>query len=150
MVAIGAVGAQAARLIGQRTSGKIVTKLVARTAAKATGIGSGAATGAAAGAAAGSVVPVAGTAIGAAVGGIIGAVAGWLITDQVVLKLDELLNRSEFEIEIRTAIDEQKVLLKQTVKAQYRSQFQNIAEQHKNTFKTGITTRELMSSGKTV
>jgi hypothetical protein len=147
VVAIGAVGTQAARFIGKRTSGKIAAKLATRTVAKATGIGSGATTGAAIGAATGSVVPVVGNAVGAAVGGVIGAVAGWLMTDQVVLKVDELLHRSEFEADIRAAIDEQKILLKQAVKAQYRSQFQEVAEQHKNRFKTKVTTKELL--GKT-
>jgi uncharacterized membrane protein len=144
VVAIGGLGAQAARLIGKRTSGKVATKLAARTAVKATGIGSGTATGAAVGGVAGSAVPVVGNVVGAAVGGIVGAVAGWLVTDQVIIKVDELLNRTEFEAEIHTAVDEQKVILKQTIQNQYRTQFQEIADNHKQTFKKKITAKDLI------
>ncbi len=58
---------------------------------------------------------------GIAIGGAVGAIVGWVISDTVILKLDEYFNRENFEAEIRNIIDEEKNRLKAEVKEDYRN-----------------------------
>ena len=57
---------------------------------------------------------------GAAACGVVGAVAAWLVTDAVIINLDEYFNRDEFEAELRQIIGEdraeKKLLLEAALK----------------------------------
>ncbi len=82
--------------------GKTASKVFGRIAAKVlTRVGTGIVGGAAVGAAGGSVVPVAGTVLGAVVGGAV----TWVVTDYLMLRADEYVNRDELRSEIIKAID---------------------------------------------
>ena len=108
----GAAGTIVAAAIIKPIAKKLITSIAAKTAvktgAKATGLGSGAAAGASVGALGGP--------LGAAAGGIVGAVGGWLLVDTVVVNVDELLNREEYEAELRLLVDEQKRAIKADIR----------------------------------
>ncbi len=133
-----------AKTVSKKAATKVLTKLAAKTAVKATGISGGAAAGAAIGGAAGSVVPLIGNAAGAVVGGIIGGVAAWVVTDKIIIEVDEYLNRPEFEAELKALIDEEKSVMKTRLKELYTNTFKQIAEQHKTALKEKITVKDLI------
>ncbi len=87
----------AATVIASKLGGKITTKVAAKAGAKwattLTGAGSGA-----------LICGWAGPAAGICAAG--GAVVAWFATDLVVIKLDEVFNRQEFEAELRALINE--------------------------------------------
>ena len=100
------------KAVFDRIAKEVVKKICAAVAKKAA-ISAAAKTktvvgGAAAGAAAGSPAP----GIGNWVGAILGAVVAWLGTDAAQVKLDEYLNRDEFEQELIASIDKAKADLK--------------------------------------
>lgn len=96
---VGAVGSTkvVASLIGKKIGAKIAAKAAGKAGAKwgmtATGAGTGAALCAWAGP-------------GAAACAVGGGIAAWFAMDAAVNKLDELINREEFEAELRGLIDE--------------------------------------------
>ncbi len=67
-----------------------------------TRVGTGIVGAAAAGAAGGSAVPVVGTVLGAVAGGTV----TWVVTDYLMLRADEYVNRDELRSEIIKAVDE--------------------------------------------
>lgn len=95
------LGAGAAGFVGARVGGRVtrefserfLRQLGRRAIAKGAGRASGLGGGASAGAAVGSVLGP----VGAAVGGVAGAIIGWVATDAVIIELDELFSRDEFE-----------------------------------------------------
>jgi len=118
IIRVGALGTGAkfstvmiTKVIGKKIATKVLAKAAVKSGTKVAGIGSGAA----AGAAVGSVVPVVGTAIG----GVVGAVAGWLVVDKVIIEMDEVLNREEFEEDLRILITKQKEDMKMEIKNNY-------------------------------
>jgi hypothetical protein len=96
-------GAVSIKVISKAVAKKIVTKVAAKAAGKGLMKGGTALTGAGAGA---LVCAPAGPF--AAVCGVGGAVVVWLTVDAVVIQLDEMLNREEFEQNLRDAIDDEK------------------------------------------
>jgi len=101
------VGGAAAAAIGAVIVARIVSKGLFKAAGKALSKvaitkATGTAGGAAFGATVGSVVPGAGTVIGGIMGG---AIAG-ILTDKMLLKLEEAISREDFKNEIQDAIRE--------------------------------------------
>lgn len=96
-------GAASVKLVSKTIAKKLSTKVAAKVAAKGlvksgsvlSGMGAGAALCSPSG-------PV------AAVCGVIGAGIAWVAVDAVVIGLDELMNREEFEADLRLALDEEK------------------------------------------
>jgi hypothetical protein len=137
-----AIGLVIAKTIGTKLSAKIVTKIAtkiaSKTAIKAGGASSGAAAGGAAGLLCGPAAwfcsPV------AAVGT---AAVFWFGTDQVILKIDEYLNRDKLEDQINTAITDEKILYKQQVVQLYKDHLQKILEDNETRL-DDITTKELI------
>ena len=86
---------------------KILAKLAIKTGAKLAGAGAGASTGAEAGSFLGPP--------GAIVGGIVGAIVGWFATDEVVIKVDEYLNKDSFKRDIIRMIDNNKIALEKNL-----------------------------------
>jgi len=82
---------------------KIAAKLAIKTAAKTGGKWAAAGTGAGTGAAMCSW-----SGPGAGLCAAVGGVGAWIVTDYGIVKIDEYWNRSEFEADLRTMVDEQK------------------------------------------
>jgi len=107
--AAGAVGAYVTSKIVAKAMTKGVSKLALKTltkfaAKKTLGVGAGAL----AGGVAGSSVPLLGTAVGAAIGGI----TAWVLSDYAFLKLEEVVNREEYERALQNAIEESRKAFK--------------------------------------
>lgn len=100
-----------AKVMGKKIATTVLAKAAAKGGAKIVGIGGGAA----AGAAVGSVVP----GVGTVVGGVVGAVAAWLAVDKVIIEMDEVFNREEFEKDLKTLIAKQKENMKIEIKSAY-------------------------------
>ncbi len=103
------------------------TKLAAR---RSMGTGSAMALGAAAG----SSLGPAGILVGAGIGGA----AAWLASDVLIVKLDEYLNRQEFEAELRAIVDAHKLEIKSALKIQVQEANMNIAQYTPRELITGI------------
>lgn len=56
------------------------------------------------------------------------AITAWFATDSVVVNIDEYYNREEFKKEILEVINEQKVILKNNTKLEYKSSFEELSE----------------------
>jgi hypothetical protein len=80
---------------------KIAAKVAAKAAAKGLVKGSGILAGAGSGA-----LLCSWSGPGAAACGVVGGLAAWIITDAVVINLDEYFNRDEFEADLRKLIDD--------------------------------------------
>jgi len=91
------IGARAASTTISKAVLKVIVKLSAKTAVKPVGVG--------AGAAGGAVIGSFGGPPGAFIGGAIGGTIAWFGIDFAVLKIDELLNRETFELELHAMID---------------------------------------------
>jgi hypothetical protein len=118
IIKVGALGTGAkfstvmiAKVMAKKIATKVLTKAAVKGGAKVIGIGGGAA----AGATVGSVVPGVGTVIG----GVIGGIAAWLVVDKVIIEMDEVLNREEFEEELKVLITKQKKNMKMEIKNTY-------------------------------
>ncbi|MBU2957934.1 hypothetical protein Q4511_08050 [Paracoccus sp. 1_MG-2023] len=100
---VGLAGGAAVGMLGRTIAKKVGTRIAAKAATKGAMKGgsilAGAGTGAAACAPAGPFA-LACTAIGGA--------AAWVAADMAMIQLDEVLNREEFELELREVITEQK------------------------------------------
>ncbi|MEO1786983.1 MAG: hypothetical protein AAFR41_08175 [Pseudomonadota bacterium] len=110
------------RLLSKRVAAKAIAKGTTKTVVKT---GMGAAGGAGAGAA-GGLICGPGAPVCAAVGGVIGGVAGWLVTDKVIVEVDEAINRDAFEAEIIAILDTEKEALKAGMKSFYRARYEAI------------------------
>lgn len=96
----GRAGARLAARAIARTLAAQAIKLAAAAPARGTTLSAGAGTGAALGSFAGPV--------GTVVGGIAGGLAAWVGTDYALLKLDERLNRDDFEAELAALVDQRR------------------------------------------
>ncbi len=131
-LARGAGATVGAALIGTALSKaftkKIATKLTIKTAAKTgtkfLGSSGATATGAQIGAAFGGP-------IGAVIGGAIGAVAGWFATDAIIINIEELFTKDEFQKELRTLLDQQKQRVKEILFQRYQNLL-NLLAQHQH------------------
>ena len=85
------------------TAAKVLVKVAG---GKALTFGGGFLIGGGASAAGGSVKPGAGTVVGGVVGGFAGGIAAMIGVEFALLKLEETISRTEFEIEIMQVIDE--------------------------------------------
>ena len=108
----GTLGVGTTKLIAAQISRKLLLKLGVKYSTKLAAKSASASSTAAIGAAIGSFFPGVGTVIG----GVIGGVVGWVSVDKVFLEVDEWMHRTEFEQEIRIQLDEQKKLLKSSIK----------------------------------
>ncbi len=138
-IGAGVVGALIAKKAASKMAVKILAKVGAKTALKAGGIGGGAATGATIGALGGPV--------GSAIGGTIGGIIGWFVTDKIIIELDEVFNREEFEEELRKLVDQEKENIKNSTKLAYAKALEEISQENKeNLNKTveGLTLKELI------
>lgn len=104
----GAASLKAASLIAKKIGAKIAVKVAAKSGAKWAAAMAGGGTGA-------SVCLWAGPGAGICAAG--GALIAWVAVDITVLKLDEFMNRDEFEAGIKTFIDEHKANLKTSLEA---------------------------------
>lgn len=57
------------------------------------------------------------------------AITAWFTTDAVVVNIDEYYNREEFKKEILEVINEQKMILKDTAKLEYKSSFEELSKE---------------------
>ncbi|MFA5461170.1 MAG: hypothetical protein WC274_03720 [Sulfurimonas sp.] len=57
------------------------------------------------------------------------AITAWVTTDAVVVNIDEYYNREEFKKEILEVINEQKMILKDTAKLEYKSSFEELSKE---------------------
>jgi hypothetical protein len=113
-VAGATAGRQAVKVVTAAVARKLLLSIGRKTAAKTATRGTGAGGAAGVGAAAGAVFGP----VGAAIGGAGGFIVGWVTTDYVVIKLDELMNRDEFETELRAMIAEERAALRTVLIAQ--------------------------------
>ena len=99
--------------IMEKIESRNILKMAAKALAKfAVAKATGSLGGASAGATVGSAIPGIGTAVGA----LVGIVIGGIIIDKGILKLEELMNREAFKIDIMGAITEVKRELTETMK----------------------------------
>ncbi len=115
-LAAGLLSKVVAKKISAKILGKSMFKLAVKSVSKiATKVVGSAATGAATGAAAGSVVPVVGNFVGGVIGVAGGLVAGFAV-DYAIIKVDEAKYRDEFKREIISAINEEHLKFKNSLK----------------------------------
>lgn len=115
---------------GVYTSRKVAAALTKLAARRSMGTGSAMALGAAAGSSFGP----AGILVGAGIGGA----AAWLASDLLIVKLDEHLNRKEFEAELRAIVDAHKLEVKNALKTQVQEANTGIAQYTPRELVTGI------------
>lgn len=120
----GFVGALIAKKVGTKVAAKISAKIATKLGIKIAG-GAGAAT---TGAAIGSFLGPAGTAIG----GVVGGVAGWLITDKIIIEIDQFINEEDFKNELKQLVTQQKQKMKDTFKDLYGNYLDITADNMKN------------------
>ena len=104
-VAVAAVGSGSLKLLSAAVAGKLGAKITAKAAIKGAAKGGGALAGAG-----GSALACSWSGPGALICGVVGGVAAWVLTDAVVINLDEFYNRDEFEVELRAIIDEDRAV----------------------------------------
>jgi hypothetical protein len=137
-----AVGAATvATLIGKKVAAKLAAKAVAKGAAKAAGFGTGAASGATAGLICGPAAWIC-----APVAAVVAGTTLWLVTDKIVIEVDQYLNRDEFATAIRTEIDQERIRIAEHLTHLYRQRLEEILEQNKASLE-GITTRQIIEQG---
>ena len=142
MAGAGAVAAVMTKTVGKKIASKIAAKAAAKTAVKAaTGATGGAASGAAAGMICGPLAWVC-----VPVGGVAGAVTFWLVTDKVIIEVDEYFNKETFEAELRTLIDEEKARLSADISRLYQTRIHEILTDNETRLRE-ITTRQLIEQG---
>ena len=100
-------------------SATIAKKLAAKVAAKASAKGLAKGGGVLAGAGGGALL-CSWSGPGAAVCGVVGGAAAWLLTDAVVVNIDEYFNREDFENELRTLLDEDRAKKRKQLTAALR------------------------------
>lgn len=113
----------ASKAAGKKAAAALAKKVGAKASAKA-------ATKAITPAAAGTGGAILCAGFGPIVAGVCGAVAAggaWIVTDAVIVTVDEALNREEFEAEMRDIVDEQKRSIKDALAAEYDSLFDMIS-----------------------
>ncbi len=127
-VAGGAAVMRGTRRLATRMARKIAAKAGTKAAGRLAGGSGSMATGASVGSALGPV--------GAVIGGAAGALAGWIVTDAIIIELDEVLNRDDFARELVILIDGQRDQAKVAALTQYESLLDAIAIDQKAVFRT--------------
>jgi len=128
-------------LIGKKVAAKLAAKAVAKGTAKAAGFGSGAASGGAVGLLCGP-----GAWICAPVAAVVAGTTLWLVTDKMVIEVDQYLNRDEFAAAIRTEIDQERNRIAEHLTGLYRQRLHEILEHNKASLER-ITTRQMIERG---
>ena len=95
-VAAGIVGSGSLKVVATTIAKKVAFKVSAATAAKGAAKGGGVLVGAGSGA-----LLCSWSGPGAAACGVVGGVVAWFVTDAVIVNIDEVLNRDDFEAELR-------------------------------------------------
>jgi hypothetical protein len=119
-----------AKIIGKKLAVKITAKTSVKTAAKAGSILGGAGTGAGTCAVGGPIA--------AGVCGVVAGVVTWFVVDKLIVEIDEHFNRDEFEQELRSMLDEQKLEIKKGLKDSYSTILTTLADDQKNRIKSGV------------
>ena len=133
-----AVGAALAKVLGPKVAAKLAVKAAGKVAIKASGAGGAALTGAAFGTLCGPAVVIC-----APAGAIGGALAGWVIVDKAIVETDEWFNRDEFEREIVSVLDAERLRIREElVVAQTQLLAQIFAEAQRNL--EGVKVRDLL------
>ena len=105
-VAATLAGSGALATVSSVIAAKLAAKIGVKAAAKGVAKGGGVLAGAGGGALACSW-----SGPGAIACGAIGGIAAWLITDAIVVNIDEYFNRDDFEVELRVLIDEDRATM---------------------------------------
>jgi uncharacterized protein YaaW (UPF0174 family) len=100
-VAAGVAGSGTLRIVATAMATKLAATIVAKVAAKGIVKGGGALAGAGGGA-----LFCSWSGPGAAACAVVGGVGAWLLTDAVIVNIDEYFNRDEFEGELRAILDD--------------------------------------------
>jgi uncharacterized protein YjeT (DUF2065 family) len=145
---IGIIAQRGTRMASRNIAARLATITAAKTAAKVASSSSSGKTGAVVGGAAGSIVPGVGTAVGAVVGGTAGAIVGWVGTEQAIVKVDEYLNRTEFEADIANMLDQIQTELKLSIYHHYEDILNDVGTARTNAFRSKITPKELIENSK--
>ncbi|WP_167623612.1 hypothetical protein [Paracoccus sp. AK26] len=121
------VGASGSKLIAKTVAKKASSQLAAKVAAKGAVKSGSVLTGAGAGATVCSFAGPAAVACGAG-----GALVAWIAVDAAVINIDELLNRDEFDADLRAMVDTERQRVKDTLRqtsAQRAGELQRVAPQ---------------------
>ena len=100
-VAVGIAGSGSLKVISATIAKKLAVKIAAKASAKGLAKGGGVMAGVGGGA-----LLCSWSGPGAAVCGVVGGAAAWLLTDAVIVNIDEYFNREEFEAELQAILDE--------------------------------------------
>lgn len=100
-VAAGIAGSGSLKVISASIAKKLAAKIATKASGKVVAKGGGILTGAGGGA-----LLCSWSGPGAVVCGVVGGTAAWLLTDAVVLNIDEYFNREDFEADLRGILDE--------------------------------------------
>ncbi|MEP3333614.1 hypothetical protein [Sedimentitalea sp.] len=114
-VAAGIVGSGSLKLVSATIAKKLAAKVAAKASAKGLAKGGGVLAGAGGGA-----LLCSWSGPGAAVCGFLGGAAAWLLTDAVVVNIDEYFNREDFEDELRKMLDEDRAEKREQLTAALR------------------------------
>lgn len=142
-----AVGAGVVTAVVVKTlSTKIGTTLAAKGGVKLLVKGTGSIAGGAASGAGGSLLCGPGAPACAMVLAPLGALAAWYLSDKAIVEVDELINREQFEQDVRAAIDEEKQRIKEKMLDQYRHSLQTILSANEGGLKN-VTVRQRILDG---
>ncbi|KIN78173.1 hypothetical protein [Sulfitobacter mediterraneus] len=114
-VAAGIVGSGSLKLVSATIAKKLAAKVAAKASAKGLAKGGGVIAGAGGGA-----LLCSWSGPGAAVCGVVGGAAAWLLTDAVVVNIDEYFNREDFEDELRKMLVEDRAEKREQLTAALR------------------------------
>ena len=129
-VAAGIVGSGSLRAVSVAIAAKLATKITAKLAAS--GVIKGGTILAGAG---GGALLCSWSGPGAVLCGVVGGAAAWLLTDAVVVNLDEYFNREEFESDLRALLDEDRARIRSILLAALEDKAAAIDEQTDEIFR---------------
>lgn len=129
-VAAGIVGSGSLRVVSAAIAAKLATKITAKLAASGVIKGGTILTGAGGGA-----LLCSWSGPGAVLCGVVGGAAAWLLTDAVVVNLDEYFNREEFESDLRALLDEDRSRIRDLLIAALEDKAAAIDEQTDEIFR---------------
>ena len=121
----GVAAAVIAKKIGSKVAAKLSIKISAKLGLKTTGGVGAAATGA-------TIGTLFGGPVGSAIGGVVCGVAGWVITDKIIIEVDQYINEEDFKYELRQSVSQQKQKMKDKLKKLYGNFLNNTADNMKN------------------
>lgn len=109
-------------------SKKIMTKIAIKGGIKLSGVAGGALIGTETGLLCGP-----GALICSSAGAVVGGIIGWFATDKIVVEIDQYYNEDEFKEDIRSLINQQKSVTKDTLYSIYKGSFDKLSKENLNT-----------------